>query len=202
MLIWRTLSGAAGRPKTICYNRRAGQHYQSRRNDGCGEIRRKQAPWTLESRYDLKLLQRNASKPSVTRDGMAFYQRALHVLREFSEFQAEFSDHKSNLNGPLRITVPHDFGQYYLNNVLERFQGKYPNIHLTVNFLDRSVDLVHENYDFALRIAPEMDENLKGEQLAEITHSLVASPRYLADFQSHLGLRRCRSAHFALWIRA
>lgn len=140
----------------------------------------------LESRYDLKLLQRNASKPSVTRDGMAFYQRALHVLREFSEFQAEFSDHKSNLHGPLRITVPHDFGQYYLNNVLERFQSKYPNIHLTVNFLDRSVDLVHENYDFALRIAPEMDENLKGEQLAEITHSLVASPRYLAGLSKPL----------------
>ena len=67
-----------------------------------------------------------------------------------------------------------------MNNVLERFQSKYPNIHLTVNFLDRSVDLVHENYDFALRIAPEMDESLKGEQLAELTHSLVASPRYLA----------------------
>ena len=146
----------------------------------------------LESRYDLKLLQRNASKPSVTRDGMAFYQRALHVLREFSEFQAEFSDHKSNLHGPLRITVPHDFGQYYLNNVLERFQSKYPNIHLTVNFLDRSVDLVHENYDFALRIAPEMDENLKGDQLAEIKHSLVASPRYLAGLSKPLRIETVR----------
>ena len=73
-----------------------------------------------------------------------------------------------------------------MNNVLERFQSKYPNIHLTVNFLDRSVDLVNENYDFALRIAREMEENLKGEQLAEITHSLVASPRYLAGLSKPL----------------
>ena len=77
---------------------------------------------------------------------------------------------------------------------LFEFQGKYPNIKLSIDFDDRFVDLETENYDFAIRITAQADTKYISKRIGAIRRYLCASPEYLSlngtpqnleDLQAH-----------------
>ena len=55
----------------------------------------------------------------------------------------------------------------------------YPEIQLTIDFDDRTVDLNRENYDFAVRITSDLDHSNGAVQIGNASHHLYASPDYL-----------------------
>jgi DNA-binding transcriptional LysR family regulator len=49
------------------------------------------------------------------------------------------------ISGPVNISAPRDFGLIYLSPAILSFSKRYPEIQMTVDFDDRTVDLNREN---------------------------------------------------------
>ena len=79
------------------------------------------------------------------------------------------------------------------------FNEKYPEIQLTADFDDRVIDLERENYDFAIRITPDIDKQLISEKIGTVRHQLCAAPSYLEKYGQPTqlkDLREHRLLHF------
>ena len=161
----------------------------------------------LEERYDTRLIDRIPGVWEVTETGLELYQRATRVVGDVDEIEDDFANTSADLSGPLYISVPRDFGIAFLNDVLIEFKSRHPEIQLAVDFDDRTVDLDRENYDFTVRITPELDGGVSGVQIGTVQHRLFASPEYLrahSDPQSFEDLHKhpllhFRTAHRAVW---
>jgi DNA-binding transcriptional LysR family regulator len=82
--------------------------------------------------------------------------------------------------GTLRLAAPLSFGVAHLAPALARFATDHPRIALDVAYGDRSVDLVAERFDAAVRIGALPDSSLVARRLALVRLVPVASPAYLA----------------------
>ena len=148
----------------------------------------------LEERYSSVLIDRTPGKWEITKVGLDLYQRSRALVAEFEEVNEDFTSLHAQISGPLNISIPRDFGLNYLRQKLFEFQGKYPNIKLSIDFDDRFVDLETENYDFALRITAQADTKYISKRIGAIRRYLCASPEYLSlkgtpqnleDLQAH-----------------
>ena len=148
----------------------------------------------LEERYSSVLIDRTPGKWEITKVGLDLYQRSRALVAEFEEVNEDFTSLHAQISGPLNISIPRDFGLNYLKQKLFEFQGKYPNIKLSIDFDDRFVDLETENYDFAIRITAQADTKYISKRIGAIRRYLCASPEYLSlngtpqnleDLQAH-----------------
>ena len=148
----------------------------------------------LEERYSSVLIDRTPGKWEITKVGLDLYQRSRALVAEFEEVNEDFTSLHAQISGPLNISIPRDFGLNYLRQKLFEFQGKYPNIKLSIDFDDRFVDLETENYDFAITITAQADTKYISKRIGAIRRYLCASPEYLSlngtpqnleDLQAH-----------------
>ena len=148
----------------------------------------------LEERYSSVLIDRTPGQWEITKVGLDLYQRSRALVAEFEEVNEDFTSLHAQISGPLNISIPRDFGLNYLRQKLFEFQGKYPNIKLSIDFDDRFVDLETENYDFAIRITAQADTKYISKRIGAIRRYLCASPEYLSlngtpqnleDLQAH-----------------
>ena len=148
----------------------------------------------LEERYSSVLIDRTPGKWEITKVGLDLYQRSRALVAEFEEVNEDFTSLHAQISGPLNISIPRDFGLNYLRQKLFEFQGKYPNIKLSIDFDDRFVDLETENYDFAIKITAQADTKYISKRIGAIRRYLCASPEYLSlngtpqnleDLQAH-----------------
>jgi DNA-binding transcriptional LysR family regulator len=84
-----------------------------------------------------------------------------------------------NVRGVLRVTVPTTFGRPLIAAWAGSFLDRYPDIKLELSVTDRSIDLIREGFDVALRIGTLQDTNLIGRSLGVTDYVLAASPEYL-----------------------
>lgn len=135
----------------------------------------------MEERYGARLITRDPGSWEVSATGRELYQRAINVVGEVDEIESDFTEATQDLAGPLTISLPREFGLSYLNPMLMSFKQRYPEIKLTIDFDDHKVDLSRDNYDFAIRITPEVGSELVARQIGTTEHMMFASPSYLAD---------------------
>lgn len=133
----------------------------------------------LEERYGSRLIDRGPGTWEVTATGHELFQRAVRVVNDVDDIESDFIEDAQHLAGPLTVSVPRDFGIAFLNPTLIAFNIRYPDIQLTADFDDRMVDLSRENYDFAIRITPEIEAGVVAKKIGVSEHHLCASPAYL-----------------------
>ena len=136
----------------------------------------------LEERYSAKLINRSPGRWDVTETGLELYQRATRVVDDFEEIEADFKSVHSAISGPLTVSVPRDFGLSFLSKALVRFKEKYDNIQLTADFDDRLINFESDNYDFAIRITPNLVGNYGVETMGTVRHHLCAAQSYLDQY--------------------
>ncbi|MCJ8323458.1 MAG: LysR family transcriptional regulator [Rhizobiales bacterium] len=134
----------------------------------------------LEQRYAARLIYRKPGHWQITSTGHELYQRAVDVVNDVDEVENDFTEAAQQLAGPLVVSVPREFGQSFLNPALMAFKIRHPEIQLMVDFDDRKIDLLRDNYDFAIRIAVDLEPNLIGNRIGSVGHQMFASPAYLA----------------------
>ncbi len=136
----------------------------------------------LEERYGAKLIDRRPGIWALTETGEELFQRALRVVGEMDEVEADFVSTSADLSGPLSVSVPRDFGINFLSDALLAFKASHPEIQLTINFDDRSVDLDRENFDFAIRITDLSEDRPGATRIGAVSHRLFVGPHY---FETH-----------------
>lgn len=135
----------------------------------------------LEKRYSVRLIDRQPRVWEITSAGQELYQRASHMVAEVDELDADFLQVGHTLKGPLSITIAREFGLAHLKPTLFKFAKDHPNIDLTIDFDDRTVDLDSENYDLAVRVTATELQGLHCHRIGTTHHGLFASQGYAAN---------------------
>ena len=134
----------------------------------------------LETRLGVRLLERTTRQVRTTPDGLAYYERGVHVLTELDDAEASLRHVAANPRGTLRVDMNGTHAMKIVLPNIDRFRAKYPNVDLVVSSGDRLVDLVREGVDCVIRAGQLRDSNLIARPLAMMPQVVCASPGYLA----------------------
>ena len=75
-------------------------------------------------------------------------------------FRTTISASKTELRGRLRLTMPTEIGVFMMNEVITSFMQTYPKLEVDVELSTRTVDLIEEGVDLALRLGPLPNSSL------------------------------------------
>lgn len=134
----------------------------------------------LEAHLGVRLLHRTTRRLSLSEDGQRFHERAVELVAQLQELEAETASTGGEASGLLRINAPLSFGNLHLAPLWPAFLEANPRLAIDVTLNDRVVDLVEEGYDAAVRITNRLDPSLVSRRLATTRVVLCASPAYLA----------------------
>ncbi len=135
----------------------------------------------LESRLGVRLLHRTTRVVKLTQDGHAFYEHCQNALNALKAGETALETGRVEPAGKVRVSVPVIFGRYCVAPVLYEVATRYPALILEIAFSDRTVDLIEEGYDLAIRNGPLPDTTeLMQRTLARQRMTVCASPVYLA----------------------
>ncbi len=133
----------------------------------------------LEGELGTRLLNRTTRRVSATEAGRGYYRRAQQILRALDEAEEEISALGGAPRGWLKVSMPLDFGLSYLAPLVADFLSAHPQMSLEAVYEDRTVDLVSEGFDLAVRVGAMPDSSLIGRKLAEDHDIVCAAPDYL-----------------------
>lgn len=134
----------------------------------------------LEERTGVRLLDRTTRSVRATPAGLRYLEKVQAILEAVDEAEGSIGAEDKEATGTLRITAPVELGNVYLAPLLGRFMADHPRVTVLADFTNRSVDLVQEGFDLAVRVAPALDTALIGRKLATTGFRVVASPAFLA----------------------
>ena len=134
----------------------------------------------LESDLGVRLLQRTTRSLRPTEDGAAFYERCQRVVAELRDAESALF-RSGEPRGRLRVTCPRLFAYAFLGPVIQQMLQRYPQVDVDLVLAERSVDLVEEGFDLALRIGRLPDSSLVVRKLGAAPMIYAASPAYLDD---------------------
>ena len=134
----------------------------------------------LETRLGVRLINRTTRSLHLTDDGATYYEACARVLADIEEADATVSAGRVEPRGTLRVALPASFGLQHIAPLIPRFAERYPQIQLALSLSDRTVNLIEEGFDLAVRIAHLEDSSLTARKLAPNRRVVCASPAYLA----------------------
>lgn len=135
----------------------------------------------LEAQLGERLLQRTTRKLAVTEFGASLLDHARKVAEEVEAAGALAQHRQAEPSGKLRISLPGDFANYGLIDVIQRFVERYPAVQLELDLSPRRVDLLTENFDIAIRMGDLPDDaNLSARRVVFVRFGLYAAPSYIA----------------------
>lgn len=135
----------------------------------------------LEKHLGVKLLERSTRRVSVTRDGVAYYERTQPLLNELDDIDATLGRAQASPSGRLRIDTGGSTASGLLIPALPDFCSRYPDIELQVGVTDRTVDVIGENIDCAIR-STATDGALIARKIGTLPWTTCASISYLERY--------------------
>jgi DNA-binding transcriptional LysR family regulator len=132
----------------------------------------------LEDRLGARLLNRTTRKVSLTEVGKAYYDRCTQILAELEQADEVAGALQSKPRGILRIYTAVHVVQFVAPVVAE-FLKRYPEVKVDLTIGERTVDMIDEGFDLAIRLTPPPDSSLIVRSLATWRHVLCCSPGYL-----------------------
>lgn len=133
----------------------------------------------LEDRVGARLLERNTRAVRPTAQGRALYKTAGGALVAIDAAIEGARSDAGVIAGSLRLHGPTCVGERHLHRIIMDFQDAYPQVSVELTLENRSVDLIFEDVDLALRMGRPSDQSLILRRIGLSRRILVASPEYL-----------------------
>jgi DNA-binding transcriptional LysR family regulator len=133
----------------------------------------------LEARLGVRLLNRTTRAVSLTDAGQRFLDGARRVLADLHEIEQAAAGQGSAPRGELAITAPIVFGRLHVLPIVTEFLREFSDVNVRLVLLDRSIDLVEEGLDVAVRIGALSDSSAVASRVGALHYLLVAAPAYL-----------------------
>ena len=134
----------------------------------------------LEERLGVKLLVRSTRGLAPTEAGLNFYERARRSIEEADEAELAARGAGQGLTGKLRICAAVTFARIHLMPRLPEFLTRHPELEMEIVLDDRTVDLVQEGIDAALRMGRLADTALTARRIATTRHAVIGTAAYFA----------------------
>jgi DNA-binding transcriptional LysR family regulator len=135
----------------------------------------------LEARLGARLLNRSTRRLSITEAGQAYYERCRYILDEIDEMENAVGEATLKAQGLLRINAPMSFGALHLAKAIADYQRVQPHVSVNLTLDDRTVDIVSEGYDMAIRIGRLSESSLIARKLAPVKLVVCAAPGYFRE---------------------
>ncbi|NWD74874.1 LysR family transcriptional regulator [Pseudomonas gingeri] len=132
----------------------------------------------LEEHLGVRLLLRSTRGLSSTEAGAAFFERAKRAIEEASEAELAARGAGSSLTGTLRVCAAVTFARLHVLPHLGGFLALHPGLDIDVVLDDRSVNLVEEGIDVALRMGELSDSGLTARKIGECPRMVLGTPAY------------------------
>jgi DNA-binding transcriptional LysR family regulator len=135
----------------------------------------------LEARLGVRLVNRTTRSLHLTDEGASYYETSQRILAEIDEADAAVTSRRIEPKGVLKVALPASFGHQHIAPLVPRFAQRYPKVELALSLSDRSINLIEEGFDLAVRIAELKDSSLAARKLAPNRRVVCASPAYLRE---------------------
>lgn len=132
----------------------------------------------LEDRLGVKLVLRSNKGLTPTEAGQNFYDRARRAIEEADEADLAARGAGAALTGRLRVCVAVTFGRLHVIPILPEFLEHHPTLEIEIIMDDRSVDLVEEGIDVAIRMGSMRDSTLTARKIGECQRLAMGTPAY------------------------
>ena len=133
----------------------------------------------LERRLGVRLLTRSTRGLTLTEAGKLFYERAKHVLDDVEAADLAARGASAGLSGHLRVSAAVTFARLHVVPRLPAFLAAHPDLSIDILLDDRSIDIVEEGIDVALRMGRVTSPSATARKLASSRRMVLASPVYL-----------------------
>ncbi len=118
---------------------------------------------------------------SLTAAGSETLPRCRQLLELSGDLQAAVRTPDEAPRGLLRISVSTSFGQAQFADAMTEYVRRFPGVNVDLQMLDRTVNLVDERIDLAIRASNDLDPNLIARRLTVCRSVICASPAYLRE---------------------
>lgn len=150
----------------------------------------------LEASLGVRLLARTTRSLNITEEGRAFYERCRRILADLAEATETVGEAREHPRGRLRIAAAMSVGRALVLPHLPEFHERYPDIRLEMVLGDRTLDMVEEGIDCALRVGELADSSMVARRIGQFRTLTCASPGYLKkhgrpDTLDDLGRHHC-----------
>ena len=135
----------------------------------------------LEDRLGARLLQRTTRKVALTDVGTRYLERARRILADVEEAESSAEGERTRPSGRLVVSAPIGFGRLHVSPVMSQYLARYPEVTAELRLTDRTVNLVEDGVDLAVRIGHLPDSTLVARHVGEMRRIVVASDAYLAQ---------------------
>jgi DNA-binding transcriptional LysR family regulator len=133
----------------------------------------------LEEHLRTKLFNRSSRALVPTDAGLSYIAAAKRILADIAEAERAASGEYTTPRGDLSVSTLVALGRLCLQPILAEFLATFPEVDVQLNLQDRTVDLLEEHIDVALRVGDLADSSLIAVRVGEIRRVACASPAYL-----------------------
>jgi DNA-binding transcriptional LysR family regulator len=141
----------------------------------------------MEQWAGARLLHRTTRRLGLTAAGEAALARCRQML-EIADTMSVIADAQADApRGVLRIACSQSLAQASLADAVAAYLRQHPQVSVDLHIDNKTVNLVEERIDLAIRITNQLDPNLIARPLANCASVVCASPGYL---QAHGTPRR------------
>ncbi|MEL0653915.1 LysR family transcriptional regulator [Pseudoalteromonas issachenkonii] len=136
----------------------------------------------VEQDLGVRLFNRSTRRISITEAGQSYYTSVVPVIESYSEMLDNLSGQTALASGKLRVSAPVSFGESNLAPLMPELLNRYPDLSIDLVLSDKTIDLLEEGVDLAIRIGSVSDSNLIARQITSYPLILCASAEYIQRF--------------------
>lgn len=154
----------------------------------------------LESKLDIRLLNRTTRSVSLTQAGARLLARLDPVLQDLDQALDTLSEDRGTPSGSLRINANKSGARILLASVVPRFLDLYPDVDLDLVSEGRLVDIVEQGFDAGIRLIEAVPKDMVAVKFGgDVRFIAVAAPSYFEgkarpqtpeDLRAHSCLRQ------------
>lgn len=148
----------------------------------------------LESRLNLKLIERSTRHMQLTEMGRELYNDIAPSFELISQAVERIEANQQKPKGVLRISAPVEFGQYLSQNLLGEFLALYPDIVIDLDLTPDRRELLSDQLDLLVRVGEVQDSSYIYRKIFETQMGVFAAPQ-----QAHR-IQKIRDVKTFKWI--
>ncbi|MCU4677026.1 LysR family transcriptional regulator [Catenovulum sp. 2E275] len=132
----------------------------------------------LEDDLQLRLLNRDAHRVSLTHTGEQYFKRSSILFNELDDINQALHSEKHQAKGKIRISAPTNAGIYFLRNIFSEFSKKYPEIQLDIRLSNALIDIEAQAIDVVFRVGHTLVDNWIARPLKDIQFVLCVNSSF------------------------
>jgi DNA-binding transcriptional LysR family regulator len=140
----------------------------------------------METRLGVRLIARTSRRFILTDEGALLHDRALKILVDIAEAEAEASSRIGSPKGNLRVGASSQIGRQRIAPLISRFTDQFPGINVQLILSDSGLEVIDDELDIAIRIGLPNEQDVVARKLLDGKRMVCAAPAYLKRYGTPL----------------